>query len=100
MLFVRPHDLAVEPAGRSQGMPAVLTSVMTTGPTYRLQLKLSKADAEVEAEMAKTRFDALGLAPGASVKLRLLEFGLFPADPATPAVSTPTGLNQQQAAVA
>jgi sulfate transport system ATP-binding protein len=98
-LFVRPHDLAVERAGRMPGMPAVLTSVMTTGPTYRLQLKLEQDDAEVEAEMAKTRFDALGLAPGASVRLRPLEFGLFPADPAGPALATPIALDQPRAAV-
>jgi sulfate transport system ATP-binding protein len=78
-LFVRPHDLAVEPGDRPQGMAATLTSVMTTGPTFRLQLKLGQADAEVEAEMAKSRFDALGLAPGALVTLRPREFGLFPA---------------------
>ena len=100
-LFVRPHDLAVQPAGRvAEGMPAVLTSVMTTGPTYRLQLKLEQGDAEVEAEMAKSRFDALGLAPGASVRLRPMEFGLFSADPADPAVATPIDLHQPQAAVA
>ena len=43
-LFVRPHDLAVEPAGRAQGMPAILASVVTTGPTFRLQLKLEQAE--------------------------------------------------------
>ena len=71
-------------------MPAVLTSVMTTGPTYRLRLKLEQVDVDVEAEMAKMRFDALGLAPGASVVLRPLEFGLFPTaepDPAWPSPS-------------
>jgi sulfate/thiosulfate transport system ATP-binding protein len=78
-LFVRPHDLAITPSARAPGIPATLTSVMTTGPTFRLQLTLHQADVEVEAEMAKTRFDDLGLAPGASVSLRALEFGLFPA---------------------
>jgi sulfate transport system ATP-binding protein len=86
-LFVRPHDLAVERAGRAQGIAATLTSVMTTGPTYRLRLELERADAEVEAEMAKSRFDALGLAPGALVTLRLREFGLFPAAGTNPAGS-------------
>jgi sulfate/thiosulfate transport system ATP-binding protein len=103
MLFVRPHDLAVEPVGRAKGMPAKLTSVMTTGPTFRLQLRLDQADADVEAEMAKSRFDALGLAPGASVMLRPLEFGLFPADAAEPAIAVPiarTDLHHRQAAVA
>jgi sulfate/thiosulfate transport system ATP-binding protein len=103
-LFVRPHDLAVQPAGRvAEGMPAVLTSVMTTGPTYRLQLKLEQAEAEVEAEMAKSRFDALGLAPGAPVVLRPLEFGLFPtsgSDPVATVPLTPADLQHRQAAVA
>jgi sulfate/thiosulfate transport system ATP-binding protein len=99
-LFVRPHDLAVEPAERAEGMPATLTSAMTTGPTFRLRLKLEQGDSEVEAEMAKTRFDALGLAPGASVRLRPLEFGLFPADPAVAPVSVPIDTRQPQAAVA
>ena len=62
---------------------------MTTGPTYRLQLKLEQVDAEVEAEMAKSRFDALGLAPGAPVVLRPLEFGLFPTAEPDPAVARP-----------
>jgi hypothetical protein len=70
-------------------MPAVLRSVMTTGPTYRLQLKLEQTDAEVEAEMAKIRFDILGLAPGTRVTLRPLEFGLFPATESEPAVAIP-----------
>jgi hypothetical protein len=39
--------------------------MMITGPIYRLRLRLTKSDAEVEAEMAKSRFDSLGLAPGA-----------------------------------
>ena len=98
MLFVRPHDLAVEPAGRAEGMPATLTSAMTTGPTFRLRLKLEQVEAEVEAEMAKTRFDALGLAPGASVRLRPLEFGLFPAEPGSPAVAVRIDVHQPQAA--
>jgi sulfate transport system ATP-binding protein len=100
-LFVRPHDLVVEPAGRAQGMPAVLTSVVTTGPTYRLQLKLEQAETEIEAEMAKSRFDALGLAPGTRVRLRPLEFGLFPADGEDFAVAVPTartGVHRRQAA--
>jgi sulfate/thiosulfate transport system ATP-binding protein len=100
-LFVRPHDLALAPAGFSYGMAATLTSVMTTGPTYRLQLKLEQADAEVEAEMAKSRFDALRLAPGAPVRLTPLEFGLFSADGADPIV-VPVGqaMDHRQAAVA
>jgi TOBE-like domain len=72
---------------------------MTTGPTFRLRLKLEQVEAEVEAEMAKTRFDALGLAPGASVRLRPLEFGLFPADPAVPSVPVPMDMPQPEAAV-
>jgi sulfate transport system ATP-binding protein len=98
MLFVRPHDLAVEPAERAEGMPATLTSAMTTGPTFRLRLKLEQCEAEVEAEMPKTRFDALGLAPGASVRLRPLEFGLFPADPEAPEAAVPIDVQQPQAA--
>jgi sulfate transport system ATP-binding protein len=88
-LFVRPHDLAVEPVGRAQGILATLTSVMTTGPTFRLRLALGQAEAEVEAEMAKSRFDALGLAPGASVMLRPVEFGLFPTGGSDPGVAIP-----------
>ena len=70
-------------------MPAVLTSVMTTGPTYRLRLKLEQADIDVEAEMTKMRFDALGLATGTPVVLRPLEFGLFPTAEPDPAAATP-----------
>ena len=81
-------------------MPATLTSAMTTGPTFRLRLKLEQAETEVEAEMAKIRFEALGLTPGASVRLRPLEFGLFPADPGAPAAAVPIEASQRQAAVA
>jgi hypothetical protein len=38
--------------------------------------------------MAKSRFDALGLAPGAPVTLRPLEYGLFAAPDADPAPVT------------
>jgi sulfate/thiosulfate transport system ATP-binding protein len=102
-LFVRPHDLAVEPAGRAHGIAAALTAVMTTGPTFRLQLKLEQADAEVEAEMAKTRFDALRLVPGAQVRLTPLEFGLFPSGATEfPVVvpSEPAYLDQRETAAA
>jgi sulfate transport system ATP-binding protein len=88
-LFVRPHDLALERPGRAHGMAAVLTSVMTTGPTYRLRLKLEQVDADIEAEMTKMRFDALGLSPGTPVVLRPLEFGLFPTAEPDPAVARP-----------
>jgi TOBE-like domain len=71
-------------------MPAVLTSIMTTGPTYRLPLKLEQIDADVEAEMTKMRFDALGLAPGTAVILRPLEFGLLPTAEPDPAVASPS----------
>jgi sulfate transport system ATP-binding protein len=103
MLFVRPLDLAVEPAGRGRGMPAMLTSVVTTGPTFRLQLRLERAGLDVEAEMAKSRFDAMALVPGAEVALRPLDFGLFPADGADPAVIAPLrccDASERQAAVA
>jgi hypothetical protein len=74
-------------------MPAILTSVMTTGPTFRLQLRLEQAptevDTEVEAEMPKSRFDAQELAPGDPVRLRPLEFGLFPEPGAPPALAAP-----------
>jgi ABC-type sulfate/molybdate transport systems ATPase subunit len=100
---VRPHDLAVEPAARAHGMPATLTSVMTTGPTFRLQLELDQGGGEVEAEMAKSRFDALGLAVGVRVALRPLEFGLFPAAepaPAEVAHAPPLDLRRREAAAA
>jgi hypothetical protein len=64
-------------------------TMMTTGRTYRLRLKVELADAEVEAEMAKTRFGALRLAPGAPVVLPHLEFGLIPTAEPDPAVAKP-----------
>jgi ABC-type sulfate/molybdate transport systems ATPase subunit len=100
---VRPHDLEVERAGRAQGMAARLVSVMTTGPTFRLQLKLERADADVEAEMAKSRFEVLGLAPGALVTLRPREFGVFPAplaDVSAAAHNQETATRELHAAVA
>jgi sulfate transport system ATP-binding protein len=103
-LFVRPHDLAVEPAERSQGMSAILASVVTTGPSFRLQLRLERAELEVEAEMSKSRFIALGLREGAAVMLQPREFGLFPAAEAEPAAPIPLrqrlDADQPQAAVA
>jgi hypothetical protein len=45
--------------------------------------------ADVEAEMTKMRFDALGLAPGTPVVLRPLEFGLFPTAEPDPGVAKP-----------
>jgi TOBE-like domain len=77
--------------------------VITTGPTFRLQLKLERADAEVEAEMAKSRFDMLGLTPGALVTLRPRDFGVFPASPADISAAAPdpeTATRELHAAVA
>ncbi len=77
LLFVRPQDLAVA-RGFTDGIPARLESVVTTGPAYRLVCRVGQAGHPVEVELTKSRFDALHLRPGAPVVLRPQEFGLFP----------------------
>ncbi len=103
MLFVRPHHLEVA-RGFTDGIPARLETVVTTGPAYRLVCRLCASDQTVEVELAKSRFEALRLGPGARVMLQLQEFGLFrspgPEPEALPPILEPAEPSRQQAAVA
>ena len=77
LLFVRPHDLGIA-RGFTDGIPARLETVVTTGPAYRLVCRVGQAERIVEVELARSRFEALRLRPGAPVVLQPREFGLFP----------------------
>jgi sulfate/thiosulfate transport system ATP-binding protein len=78
LLFVRPQDLAVA-RGFTDGIPARLDSVVTTGPAYRLVCRVGQAQLAVEVELTRSRFDALHLRPGVPIVLKPQDFGLFPA---------------------
>ena len=101
LLFVRPHDLAVA-RGFTDGIPARLESVVTTGPAYRLVCRVGQAAHTVEVELTKSRFDALHLRPGTPVVLQPQEFGLFPASDSEPgaAASVPETISRPREAVA
>jgi sulfate transport system ATP-binding protein len=101
LLFVRPQDLALA-RGFTDGIPARLDSVVTTGPAYRLVCKFGQAQLSVEVELTRSRFDALHLRPGAPVVLQPQEFGLFPAGDVESAasVSVPEAMSRPREAVA
>ena len=70
--------------GFTDGIPARLESVVTTGPAYRLACRVGHGQLPVEVELTKSRFEALHLRPGAPLVLQPQDFGLFPADGAEP----------------
>jgi sulfate/thiosulfate transport system ATP-binding protein len=79
LLFVRPDALEVKVCPGAEGIPAQVRAVVTSGPSFRLELAVPGLDHEVEAEMPRAEYDARWFRPGTRVCLGLRTFGVFPA---------------------
>ncbi|WP_372002482.1 sulfate/molybdate ABC transporter ATP-binding protein [Tistrella mobilis] len=75
-LYVRPHDLAVLPAGAADALPATVRHLVAFGASVRIELDVPGLDL-VEAELPREEADALGLANGRTVALRVKRGRLF-----------------------
>ncbi|MCP1315860.1 sulfate/molybdate ABC transporter ATP-binding protein [Halomonas sp. 707D7] len=69
--FVRAHDIDVlATADQPDTLAARISLVSVVGPTVRLELVTDQGDTQVYAEMAKHRFNTLGLEQGGRAWLR------------------------------
>ena len=92
--FVRPHDLAIDPAGE-HGLPATVRHAVVLGPMVRVEL-MAGADASVECEIERDTFERLDLQAGRRIGLVPRQAQVFLADGrqgrAAPPSSTGGGL--------
>jgi sulfate transport system ATP-binding protein len=80
-VYVRPHDVAVEPHDpRSPGLAAVLRYVHAAGPQARLTLEQIQSRDTVEVEISRSELATLGLRVGDLATLRLRRGRSFDAD--------------------
>ncbi|MEN2978520.1 sulfate/molybdate ABC transporter ATP-binding protein [Tistrella bauzanensis] len=75
-LYVRPHDLAILPAGTGDAMPATVRHLVAFGPSVRVELDVAGLDV-IEAELPRDEAEALALAPGQPVALQIRRGRLF-----------------------
>jgi sulfate transport system ATP-binding protein len=76
--FVRPHDLALDPAGE-HGLPATVRHAVVLGPMVRVEL-MAGADATVECDMERDAYERLDLRIGGKVGLVPRQAQVFLAD--------------------
>ncbi len=76
-VYVRPGDLRI--TGESEpGISVVVTQVQRTGPIVRASLRAANVDLRLTAELPHLHHDVPHFRVGASLKLRLALFSLFP----------------------
>jgi sulfate/thiosulfate transport system ATP-binding protein len=87
LLYVRPGDirLATEPAA---GLQARIARVHRTGPLIRIDARVSATDTPLSIELPHLHHDTQAFQAGAEVRLRLLQFSVYPATPAASAGPT------------
>jgi sulfate transport system ATP-binding protein len=87
-LYVRPSDLRIAQPERP-GIEVVVEEVVRTGPLVRAEARSTVDGARVQVEIPHLHHDTEQFVPGARLRLRLLQFSVFPAapaaDPAAPA---------------
>jgi sulfate transport system ATP-binding protein len=79
LLYVRPGDirLAAEPV---TGLPARVTRVHRTGPLVRIDARVVVTGTPLSIELPHLHHDTAAFRPDAEVRLRLLQFSVYPRD--------------------
>jgi sulfate transport system ATP-binding protein len=67
LLYVRPHDIDVQPQQNGEG---VVRFVASNGPIVRLEIEVPGAPAPVEVELPHAKFSGLNITLGSRVTLR------------------------------
>ncbi|HEV7413195.1 MAG TPA: sulfate ABC transporter ATP-binding protein [Casimicrobiaceae bacterium] len=75
--FARPHEITVETDPDDAALAARLVHSATVGPIARLEFALLAGDQTINVELARDRFRALKLAPGAIAYLRATQLRQF-----------------------
>jgi sulfate transport system ATP-binding protein len=86
-LYVRPADLRIAQPGRP-GIDVVVEEVVRTGPLVRAEARSTVGDARIQVEIPHLHHDTEQFVPGARLRLRLLQFSVYPAPPAEPVPAT------------
>jgi sulfate transport system ATP-binding protein len=77
-LYVRPGDLRLAEAG-APGIAARVVSVQRTGPIVRASAVVVANNAELSIELPHLHYDASHFVAGAVVRLRMMQFSVYPA---------------------
>ena len=76
-IYVRPGDLRLADA-QTPGLPAQLLSVQRTGPIVRASARVEGADQTLTIELPHLHHDVPSFTAGQSVRLRLMQFSIYP----------------------
>jgi sulfate transport system ATP-binding protein len=76
-VYVRPADLRLAEAGGA-GVDAVVTAVQRTGPIVRATAHTLADGVPLSIELPHLHHDVPGFVPGARLRLRLLQFSVYP----------------------
>jgi sulfate transport system ATP-binding protein len=66
-VYVRPHELDIEPTGAGGGLRARVLHVSPVGPVARVALHAEEVGAAVQVEVQRGRLEELGLEAGQTV---------------------------------
>lgn len=81
-IYVRPSDLRIsEPA--TDGIDVRVLEVQRTGPIVRAKVALRGTGQLIAVEWPHLHHDVKQLAPDVNLRLRLVQYSVFPAEPAT-----------------
>src|SRR5690606_25606391 len=87
-LYVRPNDLRIAQPGRP-GIEVVVESVVRTGPLVRAEARSVEDGRSIQVEIPHLHHDTEQFVPGARLRLRLLQFSVFPAEGAEARAAEP-----------
>jgi sulfate transport system ATP-binding protein len=76
-VYVRPGDLRLAEPG-SAGVDVMIESVQRTGPIVRVAAEMRSDRSAVAIELPHLHHDVPHFVPGAALRLRLMQFSVFP----------------------
>jgi sulfate transport system ATP-binding protein len=96
-VYVRPADLRVAENGRG-GLEVGVTDVQRTGPIVRASAKTAVGDVPLTVELPHLHHDVKSFVEGASLRLRLMQFSVYPRGrrPSSEAVETPVLIGRER----
>lgn len=86
-VYVRPSDLRVADA-TTPGVSVVVSDVQRTGPIVRAEARVAASGAPLTIELPHLHHDTPLFVPGASLRLRMMQFSVYAAKQAGPVAAT------------
>jgi hypothetical protein len=77
-VYVRPHQIALTPAGAPGSIAAEVRQRLPAGSVHRLEVRSAAAEQVVEIELPLSTELPANLAPGLAVGIRLEAYKIFP----------------------